>query len=395
MSEVLAGVRVLDFGRYIAGPFCATMLADFGAEVIRIEKVAGSEDRYISSVCQSGEGGTFLQMGRNKKCLTLNPMKPEGRQVVERLLKTADIVIANLPIQTLRAMGIDYDSLVKIKPDIILVHISAFGGKGPYSQRVGFDLVGQAMSGMMHISGEPQKPVRSHTPYVDYSTALFAAFGAMAALFERHKSGQGQLVEASLFSSSLALNNNFLIEEGVLENNRQPHGATGHHHAPNDIFSTKDGHIVTMVVGNPLFARWAKLMGEEDKWLNDPRFASDALRGAHGAEISARMAAWCKIRSTEEAMSALEAAQVPAGPVLSAKNVLQDAHVMAQKLFQPTQYPGLKRPAPLVDTPVRLSRTPGGIRTRPPVLGEHTQALLAELGYCQEDIEALRKARVV
>ena len=151
MSKVLKGVKVLDFGRYIAGPFCGTLLGDLGADVIRIEKVDGSEDRFLSPITEDGDGALFMQLARNKRSLTLNPMKPEGREVVKRLVATADVVVANLPPDTLETMGLDYSSLRAIKPDIILTMISAFGRGGPYSNRVGFDGIGQAMSGNMYM----------------------------------------------------------------------------------------------------------------------------------------------------------------------------------------------------------------------------------------------------
>lgn len=394
MSGVLEGIRVLDFGRYIAGPFCATMLGDMGAEVIRIERVDGSEDRFVASVAEGGEGGGFLQIARNKLGMTLNPMKPEAREIVRRLVATADVVVANLPYSTLKAMGIDYDTLKNVKPDIILAHVSAFGNTGPYAERVGFDLLGQAMSGMMYLSGTPDRPVRSQVPYVDFSTALFAAFGTLAALIERQRSGRGQIVEASLLSSSLALNNSLLVEESVLQLDRRPHGNRGFHAAPNDVFKTRDGAIVTMVVGNPLFKRWATLMGEAH-WLTDERFSSDQNRGRHGAEIGERMASWCAERTTEEAIGDLEKARIPAGPVYKPAQTLADPHVRARELFKYTDYPGLPRPAPLADTPVRLSETPGGIRRRPPTLGEHTERIMAELGFNAEEIAGLREARVI
>ncbi len=192
MKGVLEGVRVLDFGRYIAGPYCAAMLGDMGAEVIRVEKTGGSEDRYLVPVAEDGAGGYFLQMNRNKRCLTLDPMKPEGREVVAKLVATADVVVANLPAQALEAMGLDYESLCAIKPDIILAANSAFGPNGPYSGRVGFDGVGQAMNGAMYMSGPPEEPMRAYVPYVDFGTALYSAFGTMAALMARRETGQGQ-----------------------------------------------------------------------------------------------------------------------------------------------------------------------------------------------------------
>jgi len=394
MPGVLEGIRVLDFGRYIAGPFCATMLADFGAEVIRIEKLDGSEDRYISSIAEGGEGGTFLQMGRNKLGFTLNPMKKEAKEVLRRLVSTADVVVANLPLPTLKDMGIDYDSLTAIKPDIILTHVSAFGNSGPYAERVGFDVLGQAMSGGMYLCGDGSAPTRTHVPYVDYGTAMMAAFGTMAALMERRKTGKGQIVEASLFTTSLTFNNNLLMEQAVLETGRKPQGNRAYHHAPNDAFRTKDGWIVTMVVGNPLFERWAKLMGEPE-WLTDPRFSTDTQRGKHGALISERMGRWCTERTTVQALEQLEAARVPAGPVLSPAEALTDPHVAARQIFKKVEYPGLPKPAPLADTPVKLSAAPGGIRHRPPTLGEHTDAILQKLGFKSEEISALHKARAV
>lgn len=394
MSSVLDGIRVLDFGRYVAGPFCACMLGDMGADVIRIERREGSEDRYIGSVGDSGEGGSFLQLNRNKRGLTLDPMKPAGRELVARLLPTADVVVANLPQTSLKAMGIDYETLCRIKPDIILTHISAFGNDGPYADRVGFDLCGQGMSGMAYLSGNAQGPVRSQINYVDFSTALFAAYGTLAALMARAKTGRGQIVETSLFTASLALANNFLVEQSVLELDRKPHGNRGHHVAPNDIFATKDGWIVVMVAGNPLFERWAKLMGEAC-WLEDPRYATDASRGNNSREISERMARWCAERSTEQAIGELDRARVPAGTLYTPAQVLADPHVQARGIFKYVEYPGVPRAAPIVDTPVRLSDTPGGIRRRAPLLGEHTDEILASLGYSPPEVAGLREQGVV
>jgi crotonobetainyl-CoA:carnitine CoA-transferase CaiB-like acyl-CoA transferase len=395
MSGILHGIRVLDFGRYIAGPFCATMLGDMGAEVIRVERVEGSEDRFLGSVIASGEGGTYLQLARNKRGLTLDPMKPESAEIKRRLVQSADVVVANLPYGTLEAMGIDYETLKAIRPDIVLTHVSAFGNTGPYKDRVGFDLLGQAMSGMMYLTGQPGAPVRSQVPYVDFSTALFAAFGTLAALMERRQSGQGQLVEASLLHSAVALNNNFLVEEAVLGLDRQPRGNPGHHHAPNDVYPTRDGAIVTMIVGNPLFKRWARLLGEEEPWLTDARYATDLSRGDHYREISARMGAWCAERTTEEAIAALEQARIPAGPVYKPAQVLADPHIRARGMLKGVDFPGLPTPAPIADTPVKLHRTPGGIRERAPTLGEHTDAVLGALGFSAEEIADFRAAKVV
>ena len=394
MPGVLEGIRVLDFGRYIAGPFCATLLSDMGAEVIRIERVKGSEDRYLLPVNEEGVGAGFLQLARNKKSVTLNPLKPEGREVVKKLVATADVVVANLPLPTLKEMGIDYDSLRAIKPDIILTMVSAFGIDGPYSERVGFDLLGQAMSGGMHISGEDGEPRRTQVPYVDFGTALYAAFGTMGALMERGKTGQGQLVEASLFSTSLSFTNGVLIEEALRNVGREGLGNRGYASAPNDVFRTKDGWIVSMVVGRPIYERWATLMGEPE-WMEDERFETDILRGDNSHLISERMNKWCRERTTEQALEELETARIPAGPVYKPEQTLKDPHVAARKLLKMMEYPGVDQPAPVCDTAVRFSTMEAGIRHRAPMLGEHTEEILTQLGLNKEEIESLRQARAV
>ena len=394
MSKVLQGIRVLDFGRYIAGPFCGTLLGDMGAEVIRIEKVDGSEDRFLSPISDSGDGALFMQLARNKLGMTLNPMKPEGQEIVKKLVATADVVIANLPPDTLQRMGLDYDSLVATKADIILTTVSAFGRGGPYANRVGFDGLGQAMSGAMYLSGTPEQPTKAYPPFIDFGTASLAAFGTMVALYERQQTGKGQMVEGSLFNTALTMMNGTAIEQSAIQRARVASLNRSQTSAPADTFKTRDGWVLVQSVGGPLFKRWADLMGE-DHWLHDPRFKDDISRGDHGEVISERLARWCAERTSKEVLEAMEAVRLPAGPVLSPQEVLEDPHIAAKGLFQPVSYPGLDKPAPLMKTPVELSRTPGEIRTRAPTLGEHTDQIMGELGYSDAEIAQLREKRVV
>ncbi|MEQ1855340.1 MAG: CoA transferase [Longimicrobiales bacterium] len=394
MSQVLAGTRVLDFGRFIAGPYCACLLADMGADVIRVEKREGSEDRWMTPVAEGGEGALFLQVNRNKRGITLDPMTEAGREVVRKLVATADVVVANLPPQTLAQMGLDYATLRETKPDIILTTVSAFGHGGPWSHRVGFDGVAQAMSGAMYLTGHPDEPMRLAYPWVDFTTAILSAFGTMAALMERRATGRGQQVEGSLLMSAITVGNPMLIEQAVLERDRVATGNRGQTAAPSDCFRTQDGWVLVVTIGQGLFERWVRLMGEP-KWRDDPRFRDDISRGDHGEVISERMASWCAERTTAECLAELDAARIPAAPVLSPQQALDHEHVRAMRFMLPVDYPGLPRAAPVADTPVRLSATPGGIRSRAPTLGEHTAEVLAEIGYDADAVVRLRQQGVV
>jgi crotonobetainyl-CoA:carnitine CoA-transferase CaiB-like acyl-CoA transferase len=394
LNQVLSSIRVLDFGRFIAAPWCSAILADMGADVIRIEKREGGEDRWVQAVVPNGVGAGFLQCNRNKRSMTLDTTTVEGREVARRLIATADIVVANMPDQVMRDNGLDYASLKAIKPDIILACATAYGRGGPYSDRVGFDGIGQVMSGAVYRTGLPEQPIKSAVPYADHATALSLTIATMMALLHRNATGEGQEVEAAILPSALMISNPLLIEQALLQTNRGRIGNKGMAIGPADLFKLADGWILVQVAGQAMFKRWCRLVGKEE-WFADPRFANDELRAENGDVLNDGMQRWCDDKTIEVAMKALDAARIPASPLLSPQQVLDDRHIQAMGFLKLVDYPGLPRPAPLVETPFRMSATPGAIRCRPPLLGEHTDALLSELGYGEAAIAELRRRNIV
>ena len=391
---LLNDVRVLDFGRYIAGPFCAALLGDLGADVIRIEKVDGSEDRFTTPVSRDGDGAGFMQLNRNKRGITLNPRTPEGRQILERLIPTADVVIANLPPDTLATMGLDYESLCQHRSDIILTTSTAFGASGPYATRVGFDGVAQAMSGNLHMTGNADEPTKNYFPYVDFTTASLNAMATLAAIIHRTKNGEGQHVQGCLLASALSIANGTMIEQALLGVNRSGTGNRGQTSAPSDTFQTKDGWILVQVVGNPLYERWARLMGE-DSWLVDSKYSTDESRGLHAVDISTRMQEWTSSRTTTEAVKALEDARIPCGEVLSPQGALDNEQVQSMGFLESIDYPGIDTPAPIAHMPMDFSTLDVSIRRRAPTLGEHTNEILESLGFEKSEIISFREARAI
>ncbi len=392
---VLDGVRVLDFGRFIAAPWCSALLADMGADVVRIEKREGGEDRWVQSVTEGGEGGTYLQCNRNKRSLTLDTTTDDGKAITRKLVARSDIVVANMPAAGMRANGLDYDTLRAVRQDIILASATAYGEGGPYSDRIGFDGAGQVMSGAVYRQGLPEQPIRTVVPYADFGTALTLTIGVMMALYHRDRTGEGQHVEGALLPTAMMLSNAFLIERDLLGTDKPRMGNQGTSVAPCDLYKTADGGwVLLQIAGRPMFKRWCRLVGRAE-WVDDPRFADDDLRWENGDVLNDAMAQWCADKTKAEVLEMLEAAKLPAAPMNSTQDVLDDPHVAAMGYLQRVPFPGAPHDVPIIETPFRLSATPGVIRRRAPLLGEHTDEILGEIGYTTADITGLRDRQVV
>src|SRR3984893_7749417 len=395
----LAGIRVAEFGHFIAAPLCAALLADMGADVVRVERPGGSEDRAVTSLFKHadgtpGEGAPFLQYNHNKRSIAVDLAAPEGAEVIRRLILWADIVVANFPRAVLKKLGLDFDAIHKVNPRAILVASSAFGNAGPYVDRVGFDGIAQVMCGAAWFAGTPEQPQRAQVTWVDCATGILGAYGAVAALRARDQTGLGQAVNTSLLSTALMVNNSFVMEQAVIKPDRVPHGNRAHTAGPADLFRCTDGWIFLAVQTNSIFRRWARVVGAEEM-LVDPRFVDDVTRGLNGAALSERMQAWCEGRSVGDAIAALEAGRVPAGPVYTLDQVLSDPHVLATEAFAPMAFPGIDQPAPVAKSPVSLSQFDPGPMRRAPLAGENNDDVLGELGFDAATIADWRARAVI
>lgn len=387
----LRGVRVLDLGRYIAAPYCGALLADQGAEVIRIEHPAGAPDREVMPVGLEGRGGLYLQVNRNKKSLALDIDSPEGREAFERLVATADVVLVNLPSAALRRARLDYETLRALKPDLVLTTISALGMEGPDRDRVGFDGTGQALSGAMMLTGSGETPMRAAVSYVDFAAAISAAFATISALFERSLTGRGQHVRASLLGTALTMTNPMLIEEAAGARSRAAIGNRSPIAGPSDLFRASDGWVIVQVIGDGMFSRWARLVGREDL-IGDPRFSSDIARGENGAELSAIMARWCQERRSQECLDQMEAARIPGCRVLTPAEALHARENVEGGFFRSAEVGAEGKAVPIVTGAIATAASMAGRSEPAPILGADSAALLGALGYGSEEIRKLSAA---
>jgi crotonobetainyl-CoA:carnitine CoA-transferase CaiB-like acyl-CoA transferase len=394
VTAPLEGVRVLDFGKHVAGPWCAALLADLGADVVRVERPGGGDDRFVSPVADDGSGAMYLVCNRGKRAITLRAHDRAARPVVEALIRWTDVIVANLPQPTREAMGIDWPQVQRINPRAVLTTATCFGEGGPYSGRLGFDGVAQSMSGAVALSGEPGHPTRCYAPYVDFGTGSYLALGTMTALLVRERTGRGQHVEGSLLSTGLVNTNRETVERQVRSIDRQPMGNRGQIAAPYDVFATKDGSVFCSVIGNRQFARWCQMVDRPDL-ADDPRLSSDAARAVHGDELCDIMSVWCRTRANDDVIAELVRFDLAVGPVYRPQDVLDDPHVKAIGQLVELGYPGTPAAAPIADFPLTLSETPGGAQRRAPTLGEHTDDVLAEVGLSIEQIDELRAADVL
>ena len=389
MKGALEGIKVVELAQIMAGPTCGMLLADMGADVIKVEKLPGGDDtRSYSEPQIAGESAAFMMMNRNKRGIAVNLKTPGGLEVVKRLLADADVVTENYRKGTLEKLGLGYDVLQALNPRLIYCAISGYGRTGPYADKGGFDLIAQGFAGIMSITGEPGgPPAKSGTSIADINAGILAALGILAAVIARGKTGRGQIVETSLMEA--AVQQTFWQAAMFFATGVNP-GPTGSAHlltAPYQAFPTKDGWINIGGANQSNWERIVKVIGRPE--LNDdPRFRTNGDRMKNLAALTPLIAERLRARPSAEWIRDFEAAGVPVGPVNKIGDMLADPQVAAREMVVEVEHPRAGRMKTL-GTPIKFSGTPGSVRHPAPLLGEHTREILSGLGYSAAQVDAL------
>ena len=391
-SEALSRLRILDLSRVRAGPTCVKQFADFGADVIKIESPPGVDPN--ENMGGPRHGPDMQNLHRNKRAMTLNLKLADAREVLARLVKTADVVVENYRPDVKYRLGVDYESLSRINPRIILASISGFGQDGPYQKRPGFDQIAQGMSGLMSVTGEPGRgPMRTGAAIADVSAGLFAALGIMTALLERDVSGKGQWVQSSLLQSGIALLD-FQAARYLMKG--EVPGQVGNDHPtsmPTSAYTTADGYINIGASGEGMWVRLCEAIGRKEL-LRAPEFAGAENRAKNRGALNAALNASLKERTTGEWIELLKQAGVPCGPIYAVDQVFEDPQVQHLEAAADVDHPVLGH-FRVVNQAVKLSRTPAKVVAPTPEVGQHTDEILAELQYSEADIRGMRQRGIV
>ncbi|MEO1100777.1 MAG: CoA transferase [Pseudomonadota bacterium] len=390
----LQGLRVIELGQLIAGPFCAQLLADFGAEVIKVEAPDRPDPaRDWGAVKKDGHGLFWPIIARGKKSLTLNLRVEAGQAILKRLAETADVLVENFRPGTLEKWNIGPDALHAINPRLVIVRVSGYGQTGPESSKAGYASVGEAKGGLRYLIGEPDRvPARAGVSLGDTMTGTFAALGAMMALHARERTGQGQVVDAAIYETVMAFMESLIPEFALAGHTRERTGPILSKVAPSSVYPCTDGMVIIGANQDTLFGRLSQMCGAD--WAGDPKFATHDARGENQTELDKLIGDWTAQRTMAEVISAAEAHGIPCGPVNTAETMLQDAHIAAREAIIRVAHPELGE-VPMQGVFPKLSDTPGRVSGTGPALGADNGELLGVLGVTEAEQATLKEQGVI
>ncbi len=390
MDGALSGLRVLDLSRVLAGPYAAMVLADLGADVVKIEMPGTGDDARAYPPHVAGESVYFMSLNRNKRSLTLDLKSDAGRELFQALVRQADVLVENFRPGTMARLGLGYDELAALNPRLIYAAVSGFGQTGPYSPRAAYDAVLQAMGGIMSITGpEDGQPTRVGTSIADITAGLFSAVGILAALNKRQETGVGQMVDVAMLDCQVAILENAIARYAATGQAPRPIGNRHPAIFPFEPFDTSDGQLMVAAGNDTLWARLCAVIGRPEL-ADDPRFATNPSRHQNYAAMRAALAEALAQRPTADWQRELDAAGIPNGPINDVADVVHDPQVQAREMIQEVEHPVAGKTL-LPGVPIKLSATPGGIRRPAPLLGEHAEEILADwLGYDAAEVARWR-----
>ncbi len=386
----LEGILVVDLTRALAGPYCTMMLADFGARVVKIESPEGGDDtRGWGPPFVGGESAYFLSVNRNKESVTLNLKHPKGREVLHRLLERADVLVENFRPGVMDRLGLGYRELHERYPRLVYCSISGFGQDGPYREKPAYDLILQGMGGIMGITGEEEgPPVKVGVAVADIAAGMFAAYGILVALWARERTGRGQFVDAALLDGQVAWLTYAAANYFATGQNPRRMGSAHPNLVPYQAFRTRDGYLNVAVGSEAIWQRFCEVVAPELR--DDPRFATNPDRVRNRSELIPLLEARFRERTTAEWRELLDRAGVPNGPIYLISEVFSDPQTLHRQMKVTIPHPTAGE-VTVTGVPVKLSETPGEVHRPPPLLGQHTEAVLRELGYTSEEVDALRR----
>lgn len=392
----LADIKVLELGQLIAGPFCTRLLAEFGAQVIKIESPDGGDPLRQWRKLYEGISLWWLLQARNKQSVTVNLKSTEGQEIVKRLTQEADVVVENFRPGTMEKWGLGYEELARDNPGLVMVRLSGYGQTGPYRDKPGFGAIAEAMGGLRHVTGYPDRPpVRVGISLGDAVASLYGVIGALMALRNRDSNGgRGQVVDVALYEAVFSLMESLLPEYDVYGFIRERSGASLPGIAPSGTYTTRDGkYVVIGANGDSIFKRMMTAIGRNDL-AHDPELANNGGRAVRGDELDAVISKWCGAHDLEEVLAVLDVADVPSGKIYDVVDIVNDLHYRARGMIEEAHLrDGTQFKIPGIVP--KLSNTPGGTRWLGPELGEHTQTVLSALGYDDDQIQEFRQKGVV
>ncbi len=402
MSGALSGLKVIDLTQALAGPYCTMILADLGADVIKVEALTGDMTRkvgpYPADDHMRAFGPYFQSVNRNKRSIAVDLKREEGREIVKRMVRAADVVVENFRAGVIDRLGLSYEALREVNPRLVYACVRGFGdprsGESPYANWPAFDVVAQAMGGLLGITGpDPKRPTKVGAGAGDIVPAMFLALGVLAAVRHAERTGEGQFVDVAMYDGVLALCERIVYQYSYHNDIPEPEGNGVSHLCPFDVFEAADGWVAIAAPGDNHWKILCEAIGRPELG-DDPNYATNPKRVRRAEEVRDILRGWTSVRTKREIIAAL-GGKVPCGPVNTVKDIFEDPHPAKRGMIVPIDHPGIERKVAIASSPIRMSATPAGVRNRAPLLGENTVQVLSELGFGSGEIDSLADAGVV